>query len=255
MNEQWKHITINDINGAVYVAPNTGKLTHKDRPFHGFVLNDSDSVKDYVFDDGRVMRTKGDMLFYLPQGSSYHVETLHAGGCYAINFYASVTDEPFAISLRNIEEVLRNFKTAATEWQRKDDTRRMSGMRAIYDAIDHMQKEQAKQYVSGTQLTLLSPALEVIEQRFTKNELTVPYLANLCGISDAYFRRLFFNQFGISPKEYIIQKRIEYAKTLLLSGLFSISEIAVMCGYAEPCHFSREFSKRVGVSPSQYTAQ
>ena len=40
-----------------------------------------------------------------------------------------------------------------------------------------------------------------------------------------------------------------------LSEQFSISEIAEMCGYAEPCHFSREFSKRIGTSPKGYITE
>ena len=55
MNEQWKNIIITGIGIAVYVAPNTGKHIHKNRPYHGLVLNDSTSVKDYIFDDGRIL--------------------------------------------------------------------------------------------------------------------------------------------------------------------------------------------------------
>lgn len=103
MNKQWENITITEIGVAVYVAPNTGKHIHYDRPFHGFVLNDSSSVKDYVFDNGDVMRTEENALFYLPKGSSYHVEQLRMGGCYAINFDAEIEDEPFCINLKNHE--------------------------------------------------------------------------------------------------------------------------------------------------------
>ena len=56
----------------------------------------------------------------------------------------------------------------------------------------------------------------------------------------------------MSPKEYIINKRMEYAKTLLSSGQVEVKEAAVMCGYFEPCHFSREFSKHFGISPKEY---
>ena len=125
-------------------------------------------------------------------------------------------------------------------------------MRALYDGIYGAQMELQKQYVSGDQISLISPAVQKIERSFVENELTVSALAGLCGISEVYFRRLFLNVFGISPKEYIIQKRIEYAKDLLLSGDFSVSEIGRMCGYIEPCHFSREFSKRVGTPPNRY---
>ena len=49
MNDQWKNVIITKISAAVYVAPNTGKHIHKDRSYHGLVLNDANSVKDYDF--------------------------------------------------------------------------------------------------------------------------------------------------------------------------------------------------------------
>ena len=252
MNEQWKNIIITKISVAVYVAPNIGKHIHKDRPYHGLVLNDSDSVKDYVFDDGRIMRTDENALFYLPKGSSYHVEPHQIGGCYAINFDAEISDTPFSVSFRNTESLLHHFKAACEAWKSKNDQANLLAMRALYDGIYQIQKEEQRQYISGSHRALISPAIREIERSFTENDLSISFLAARCGISEVYFRRLFLQIFGISPKEYIIQKRMEYAKTLLSSGDFSVSEVSSLCGYAEPCHFSREFSKRVGISPVQY---
>ena len=125
-------------------------------------------------------------------------------------------------------------------------------MRALYDGVYRLQKELEKQYLPKEHLSLIAPALSEMEKSFTEKKLDIPGLAALCGISEVYFRRLFQNALGISPKEYIIQKRIEYAKTLLSFGDFSVTEVSALCGYAEPCHFSREFFKRVGVSPGKY---
>ncbi len=252
MNELWKSVLITKVSGAVYVAPNTGKFVHKNCPFHGFVLNDSDVVRDYCFDDGRVMRTEGNSLFYLPKGSTYHVRQIRDGGCYAINFDADISDEPFSLSLRNADSLLSSFKAAIDAWRGRKDVCRILAMRALYDAVYKALKETNRQYVSATQFSVIAPAVEEIDRSFTKNDLTVSYLASLAGISEVYFRRLFLYSFGVSPKEYVIQKRMEYAKTMLRSGDFSVAEIATQCGYSEPCHFSREFTRRVGVPPSQY---
>ena len=252
MNEQWKNIIITDISLAIYVPPNSGKHIHNNRPYHGLVLNDASSVKDYIFDDGRIMHTDQNTLFYLPKGSSYHVEKCTSGGCYAINFDSEILDKPFSVSFRNTEAFLHNFKAACDAWKSKSEHARLLSMRALYDGIYQMQKEQKRQYISKTQVSLIAPAVEEMERAFTQNDLTVCELAAMCGISEVYFRRLFLNTFGISPKEYIIQKRIEYAKTLLSSKDFSVGEVGILCGYTEPCHFSREFSKRVGISPMQY---
>jgi AraC-like DNA-binding protein len=251
----WESVVITEISVAVYVAPKTGRHIHKDRPFHGFVLNDSVSVKDYCFDNGYVMRTKENSLFYLPQGSSYQVKSIQEGGCYAINFAADISDEPFCVSLRNADHLLHYFKAATDACKRKDECRIPIAMRALYEAIIKARKEAYKKYMPKAQLSVIAPAVEAMNQQFTDNMLNVSYLAKLCGVSEVYFRRLFLNSFGVSPKEYLIQKRIDYAKILLKSGHFSIHEIAALCGYTEPCHFSREFTKRVGIPPSQYFYQ
>ena len=252
MKTSWGDTVITEISTAVYVAANTGKHIHKDRPFHGFVLNDADVIRDYCFDNGYAMRTEGNSLFYLPKGSSYHVEQIRNGGCYAINFSADISDEPFCVTPRGVDHLLQNFKASTDAWKSNDPMRVALAMRALYDAVCKSQREMQRQYVSKTQRLVIEPAVDIMNRQFTDNDLSVSNLAALCGVSEVYFRRLFLNLLGLSPKEYMIQKRMDYAKNLLKSGDFSVSEIATLCGYTEPCHFSREFSKRVGISPNQY---
>lgn len=254
MKKEWAYAVITAISAAVYVPPNySGKHIHKDRPYHGLVLNDADSVNDYVFDDGRVMRTDGNSLFYLPKCSSYHVEQLHSGGCYAINFDAEIDDEPFCVTLKNGEPLKKSFKLACNEWRSHGSALQAAAMRALYDAIYLMNKESEQSYMQSTRQNLIAPAVEVIERDFTNQDLTVASLASLCGMSEVYFRKIFIHRFGISPKEYMIRKRMEYAKQLLILGELEVSKIAELCGYSEPCHFSREFKKRFGVSPKYYS--
>ena len=168
MKEQWKNTVITRIGLAVYVAPNTGRRVHKDRMLHGFVLNDADTVKDYCFADGRVMHTEGNSLFYLPKGSSYDVKIIQMGGCYAINFDADIGDAPFSIHMRNAEALRQSFRTATDAWRQHDGICRILAMRAVYDAVYHMQTELHKEYVSRTQASVIEPAIAAINDRFTQ---------------------------------------------------------------------------------------
>ena len=254
MNEKWSEAVIGSIHAAVYVAPGTGHRVHRDRPYHGFVLNDDKSVKDYIFDDGRVMRTEAGALFYLPKGSNYIVNTLALGGCYAINFYCdNISDEAFCVNLRNTEKVLHSITDAVNAWKSNDDFRIAATMKAIYDIIYQLQKEAKSAYLPSDRAAIVMPAVKKIEDDFTDKDLSVSHLARLCGISEVYLRRLFSQLYGVSPKEYIIKKRIEYAKMLLSSESFSVSEISRLCGYSDPCHFSREFARLVGTPPKKYS--
>ena len=254
MFELWKNAVVSKISIAIYVAPKTGRISHKDRAFHGFVINDENSVKDYIFPDGRVMRTGGGELFYLPKGSTYYVKTYSVGGCYAINFDTlnDIQCEAFSIKLRNNESVLKAFKTAEKEWRTQSDLMQIAARRSVYDIIAAVCNEEKKSYLPDSRFVTIAPAIERINAEFSKNELTVAELALTCNISEAYFRRLFEAKFGVSPKEYIIEKRIGYAKQLLETGEVSVNDTAFLCGYSETTHFSREFTKRVGVSPNEY---
>lgn len=254
MLKQWNNAIVSKISVSVYVKPGTGVMTHSDRPFHGFIINDEDSVKDYVFSDGSIMHTKGGDLFYLPKHSSYNVKPINHCGCYAINFDTlnEIKCDPFVISFRNNEQILKSFKAAEKEWRTQSESMQSAAMRAVYDIIFQINAERQRVYVPDGHFKVISHAVERITADFANNELTVAELAAMCNISEAYFRRLFEAKFGVSPKEYIIEKRLGYAKQLLETGEVSVADTAFLCGYSENTHFSREFTKRVGVSPNEY---
>lgn len=254
-SEAWARAVITDIALTIHVHPANHRAVHKNRPYHGLVLNEPNAERDYYFSDGTVMHTAGEQLFYLPKGSSYRVfpiENRGTNSCYAINFDAEITDSPFVMSFRNSEHLAKLFRDASNAWLVQDEFCRTNIMRMLYEIILAMNEEQKKKYApSGTE-KLITPAIERINAEFLKNELSVALLAEECGITESYFRRIFTRKYGVSPKEYIIRLRIGYAKDLLLSGEVSVTEAAAICGYAEATHFSREFSKRVGASPVDF---
>ena len=252
MKEEWNDLTVKKIALVGYVAPNMGKLLHKDRLYHGFVLNDAETANDYCFSDGTVLHTEGGSLFYLPKHSFYSIKRIQSGGCYFINFDADIEDVPFCVNIKNYEKIKKEFKNAADEWYAHDTGRMLAAMISLYRVVRFIKGECAQAYMPNERYGLLSPAMNRIAEQFTDPQITVASLSACCGISEVYFRKIFAHRFGVSPKEYIIQRRIEYAKQLLTQGEFDVLEIARLCGYTEPCHFSREFKKRVGVSPKEY---
>ncbi len=254
MKECWNNVVISTVALAMYVPADGGKSVHRERPFHGLVLNDENSVKDYMFADGTVLHTEGGDLFYLPKGSSYRVKSVAAGDCYAINFAAELSDCPFSLRFRNREPLRKCFENAVRAWNGDPARRQHAVRRELYDILLQMQSEAARSYLPKGREALIAPALERIAVAYTDNSLSVAELAATCGISEVYFRKIFLDKMGVSPKEYIIAMRMDYAKQLLAAGQLSVGEVAALCGYAEVCHFSREFAARVGVSPGKYEA-
>jgi AraC-like DNA-binding protein len=77
-------------------------------------------------------------------------------------------------------------------------------------------------------------------------------MAKLCNISCVYFRRIFANAFGLSPIKYVNNLKIERAKELLRSRLYSVTEVCEIAGFSDPAYFCRLFKKEVGVTPSEF---
>ncbi len=102
----------------------------------------------------------------------------------------------------------------------------------------------------GKDLTMLNAA-KIINANIN-NKISVSDLAKEFGYDTDYFSALFKKTFAMSPKKYIINKRISAAKHLLLSTNKSIAEIANLCGFQDPLYFSRIFSKEIGLSPKIY---
>ncbi|MEM6432673.1 MAG: AraC family transcriptional regulator [Cyanobacteria bacterium P01_D01_bin.115] len=77
-------------------------------------------------------------------------------------------------------------------------------------------------------------------------------LAEVAGISQFHFSRLFKQSTGMTPHQYLTQQRIEQAKQLLKGTKGAISEIALQCGFNSQSHFSKHFKDAIGMTPNNY---
>ena len=91
-----------------------------------------------------------------------------------------------------------------------------------------------------------------IEKNCLKSDFELSVAAEKSFISYAYMCKLFKKEMKVSPKKYVIDKRINYARTLLSTDYYSVEEVAEMCGYKDTKHFSSEFKRICGMSPSEY---
>ena len=77
-------------------------------------------------------------------------------------------------------------------------------------------------------------------------------LAARYGYSEAYFSTRFKRETGVSPGEYITQKKMDKACELLLHSQLDIPEIADQLGYGSQSYFGDVFRKKRGISPGEY---
>jgi AraC family transcriptional regulator len=83
-------------------------------------------------------------------------------------------------------------------------------------------------------------------------DIRLDHLAELCGRNTEYFVRLFKATSGVSPYQYVLNLRIERARTLLGDETRSLADIALACGFSHQEHLTRMFRRFTGVTPGRY---
>lgn len=79
--------------------------------------------------------------------------------------------------------------------------------------------------------------------------IAISELARIARVSQGHFARAFRKHFGRSPSEYVIERRVDLARTLMRTTAQGLSEIALDCGFADQAHMSRHFRRATGFSP------
>lgn len=94
-------------------------------------------------------------------------------------------------------------------------------------------------------------SLDFIHQNLFDSSLSLDAVSSHIHVSKQYYSKKFQLFAGIGFKDYIINKRIDKAKLMLMRGE-AVTHVCFEVGYTDLTHFTRIFKKRVGVSPSQY---
>lgn len=118
--------------------------------------------------------------------------------------------------------------------------------------------DKFQQTPRGQEPCLRGEDLEALEAaaRFLENNLDADHslqkLSRRFYLNEFKLKKGFKARFQNTVFGYLRQKRMEYARDILLQGEFSVLEIATQVGYANPSHFSRAFRETYGMNPGEY---
>lgn len=90
--------------------------------------------------------------------------------------------------------------------------------------------------------------ISYINNNFSE-DLSIQTLSNTMNISPYHLCHIFKNYSGFSPIQYMIQRRLGEAQTLLEKTDYSATKIGMMVGFSNPSHFNAAFTKKIGMPP------
>ena len=118
-------------------------------------------------------------------------------------------------------------------------------MSVFYNILHRLSTESSVRNV-------ILPAIRYIESNYQNPKLSNAELAEKCNISEVYFRKIFTETYKTTPKQFIVDIRINKAKQLLSEGFLKVGTVAGLCGFSNQFHFCRLFKERTGLTPTEY---
>jgi AraC-like DNA-binding protein len=94
-------------------------------------------------------------------------------------------------------------------------------------------------------------AKEMIEA-YIDGSLPLARVAAACGLSTSRFAHAFKASVGMAPHKWLLLRRVDRAKALLQRGRYTLSDVALACGFADQSHFTRVFRRATGATPGEW---
>lgn len=139
------------------------------------------------------------------------------------------------------------------------------GMNVLVLALHTLEGDLAQEIVNAYLSATLAPIevvgglpprrLQRVFSHIRENlnrELSVTELAQVVGMSQYYFSKLFKMSTGTTPHQYVMRQRVERAQELLRESQTALAELATHVGFQTQSHFTSVFRRLVGATPKHY---
>lgn len=120
----------------------------------------------------------------------------------------------------------------------------------LMDVSKKLNAPGASEALSGKEVSsLIKRSLSLIDKSFSDASFDVSRLASELNVHRGHLYRIFMENTGLSPSEYIQQKRLRKAISLLQNKSLNIKEIAYRTGFSSPVYFTKFIKSKTGSSP------
>ncbi len=219
------------------------------RPFSSLTLREQGKIS--ITSEGKTFYSEPGTLTFVPKGHAYTTRAFTPGKMQILHFYTE-GDAPFFSPFSEKPGILLPLQQMFAEGRTHSGTAGCDflTLSLAYRLLYEMNR-----------LTLRkepSPPLQMVRCRIYLEEnlgdpsLRIGDLAAMAKVSEVYFRREFQKYYGVSPMTYLKNRRMELAKQLLSTSLYSVAEVATRSGFDSLGYFSSEFRRLTGTTPTEY---
>jgi AraC-like DNA-binding protein len=202
--------------------------------------------------------TAGDAIIFPPKYKySYAFMGSNTVSYYFVHFTGShvrplfetlgFSNPPTVFHAGNAKEALQGFSDMFEAYVRDDDLRDVSTAVALEQILISLARASRKKEAPAP----LERSTAYIRS-FYSEDINIPELAAMEGLSVSRYNSLFKETLGMSPIRYITDLRMKQACALLKATSLHIKEIGENVGYRDNHFFSKTFKAKIGLSPSEY---
>ncbi len=219
----------------------------EDRDWYGISLA-IDGESEYHADGKKYVSDREHIIIF-PKGKTYDLKCTKSGHFTLVNFdcVGFECNEFMRIKISDAKSFITDHQFLEKLDYFNKPYNRPKYFATLYGMIARVAKDDPQSLYP-----MLRPIVRMMRENISDPNLSNQALAKEANLSEVYFRKLFKLSYGISPKQYLQQLRIDMAKDLLQNGNDSITKIAEKCGYSSVYHFSKIFKEKVGHNPAEY---
>ena len=237
-------ITVTDIKELLTVlSPKGRNETIKNRKSYGLSFCTEGKITYEI--GGRQAVSDEKHAVILPKGQSYSLRGDKTGKFPVINFDCKefLCNEVISLPIQSSDTYIKDFEKMKALSLFEENRAKM--MSVFYNMLHRLSTESSVH-------DAILPAIRYIESNYQNPKLSNAELAEKCNISEVYFRKIFTETYKTTPKQFIVDIRINKAKQLLSDGFLNVGAVAEECGFSNQYHFCRLFKEKTGFTPTEY---
>lgn len=242
------HLRIKDVDAILRYTPTIKKWRAKNRKNH-FIGIQLSGAAHHSFESQSFVLSRN-CIYFFNQRDDYDVEVLEAAEAFSVHFttYEEIETDSFCIPIEYPDEII-SLLQKAEQLSRASGSCDLSLLSTIYKLCHTFARIRQKAYCPKDMRVYA--AKNYIDSNF-KDTDCLKSAVKQCGLSSRRFNDIFKDNFGTTPNKYLIQRRIERAKSMLELQSLTVSEVAELCGFSDVYYFSKVFKQACGVPPSKW---